>query len=782
MRENSMIQFRWFWLLLVGSNLLFAQILSDGIVVADSVDYPHAVYAGDIDGDGDKDVLYLGWTDGEIGWLENRGDFSFDKHLIVTGFLGARYAELLDIDRDNDMDFIAVARTSDQTAWWENDGEQNFTKHIIDDSRIGPATLSVADMDNDSDDDIVVGCWKTPDVLWYENTGNLNYTKHTLNSGVLSLLSYVEICDINADNLADVVAISCNDGEIVWFENMGSNVFDLHILESNLECGHTVRTADVDQDGDFDLLAAYYSQNLFLWWENDGLGNFQRHLLGSVTGRAIFLECVDFDDDGDNDVVGCTEFSENIYFYENDGEQNFILKIMDNNITGLTCIDLVDIDNDFDPEIIGAGSTGNSIVLWGNCSYSCSFGYSVYSGHAPLTVNFFDSTTSRFPVNQWGWDFDNDGTVDSHDQNPVWRYTEPGDYSIMFNVTIDSVTQNSYQSNVIHVFDGESALLFNGEDGMAVCMATPDLNLDSSFTLEAWIKPKGWGDSGTTGYGRIIDKDKIKFMIIGPGNSNLNDNCLTLQLAHEEETYSFHSSPENSIDLDEWQHVACVYTPGIIRLYINGVEQNLTSSVDDIQVIGNNLDNELIIGNNVSEFYTFDGIIDEVRVWNLGRTSPQIADNYSIYLNGDEVGLLAYWRMNEGSGSKILDYSVYSNDLNLNDVEWAQGALEYISDIGHPNSEIIPEIFSLKNAYPNPFNNQTVISYKIPVCSNIQLSIYNVLGQHIATLVNENQAAGHYRLRWNGKDSAGNTVSAGIYFICLQSNENIETKKVLFLK
>lgn len=782
MRDNSKRQLKWFWLLLVGGNSLFAQILSEGTIIADSIDYPHAVYAGDIDQDGDTDILFLGWTDGEIGWLENRGNYTFDKHVIVSGFSGARYAEIIDIDHDHDMDFIAVARTADQTAWWENDGRQNFTKHIIDDSRIGPATISVGDMDNDSDDDIIVGAWKTPDVLWYENDGNLNYTKHTLNSGALSRVSYVEICDINTDSLADVVAISCYNGELVWFENLGSNVFDLHILESNLECGHTVRAVDIDKDGDADLLAAYYSQNKFVWWENDGGGSFLRHLLGDVTGRAIFMECTDFDDDGDNDVLGCTEFSQNIYFYENDGEQNFTPHILANDITGLTCFDFADLDGDFDKEIIGAGCSENSIVIWENYSYLCRFGYSINSGHAPLTVNFYDSTTSRFPIEKWAWDFDNDGVVDSRCQNPVWQFTEPGDYSINLDVTIDSVIWNSSKSNVIHVFDGESALLFNGENGAVICQATPELKLDSSFTLEAWIKPKGWGDSGTTGYGRIIDKEKIKFMIVGPGNINLTDNCLLIQFKHVDETYSFHSSPESSITLDEWQHVACTYTPGVIRLYINSIEQALSSSVDSIQMLGNNCDNDLLIGNNISGIYTFDGIIDEVRVWNRERTGQQIAENFSIYLNGDEAGLLAYWRMNEGSGTEIVDYSIYSNVVSMIDVEWAPGALEYVSSVEEQIAPTVVKDFILDSPFPNPFNNQVQFRWKIFSECLVKISIYDLYGCHIKDILNDVYSPGDYSSTWNGRNFADLKVSAGVYILQLTNGNRAASRKIVLLK
>ena len=766
----------------ISSMTAFGQLLSTGIVIADSIDYPHAVYTHDIDGDSDADILYLGWTEGEVSWLENLGDNSFVRHVIETGFSGARYAQIIDLDSDGDSDVVGVARNLDQTVWWENNGSQIFTKHIIDGNRVGPATVSVADMDNDNDDDIVVGCWKTPDIYWYENDGRQSFIKHTLSSNVLTLVSYVEICDINVDGLPDVIAISCYEGELVWFENLGNAVFDIHVLESNLECGHTVRSADVDQDGDPDLLAAYYTQNRFVWWENVGSGNFERHLLGNVSGKAIFIESVDFDDDGDKDILGCVEFGHNIYFYENNGEQNFSPHVIDNDYTGLTSIDFVDLDGDYDPEIIGAGCTKNAIVIWENLVYSCDFGYSVHSGHAPLTVSFYDSTNSHSPIDQWAWDFDNNGTVDCHNQDPVWQYTQPGDYSVNLTATINSTTLNCFKSSVIHVFDGESSLLFNGEDGSVVCPATPEMNLDSNFTLEAWIKPKGWGDGGTTGYGRIIDKNTIRFMIIGPGNGNLNDNCLMIQLQAVDESYSFITTPVNSISLDEWQHTACVYASGEISLYINGVKQQLTSSTEVIPAIGDNSENDLIIGNDSYGYYTFDGMIDEVRVWNIERTGEDLIENNSIYLAGSETGLVGYWRMNEGSGTAVIDCSLNDNDGIGTGIDWYQGALEYFSSIEEQIAPTVVKDFILDSPFPNPFNNQVQFRWKIFSESLVKISIYDLYGCHIKDILNDVYSPGDYSSTWNGRNFADLKVSTGIYILQLTNGKRAASRKIVLLK
>ncbi len=88
-----------------------------------------------------------------------------------------------------------------------------------------------------------------------------------------------------------------------------------------------------------------------------------------------------------------------------------------------------------------------------------------------------------------------------------------------------------------------------------------------------------------------------------------------------------------------------------------------------------------------------------------------------------------------------------------------------------------PASFSLQQNYPNPFNPSTTISYSLPERADVTISIYNVLGQTIATLVSEEQEAGQHSILWN----AGNMAS-GIYFYDLRSVKFKEVKKLLLLK
>jgi hypothetical protein len=94
----------------------------------------------------------------------------------------------------------------------------------------------------------------------------------------------------------------------------------------------------------------------------------------------------------------------------------------------------------------------------------------------------------------------------------------------------------------------------------------------------------------------------------------------------------------------------------------------------------------------------------------------------------------------------------------------------------------LPEEFSLKQNYPNPFNPVTTIQFGLPQPANVRLTIVNILGQEVATLINNWCDMGYHQVRWAGVNDQGLPVSTGVYFSILTAGQQIQIRKMLLVK
>ena len=111
------------------------------------------------------------------------------------------------------------------------------------------------------------------------------------------------------------------------------------------------------------------------------------------------------------------------------------------------------------------------------------------------------------------------------------------------------------------------------------------------------------------------------------------------------------------------------------------------------------------------------------------------------------------------------------------DIDLANAATAVAED-----SAVKPTLFSLDPNYPNPFNPTTAIRFSLPQPGEAELSIYNLLGQRVATLVHGVQEAGVHTLAWDGRDEQGRELASGVYLYRLQAGAQVETRKLLLLR
>jgi hypothetical protein len=110
------------------------------------------------------------------------------------------------------------------------------------------------------------------------------------------------------------------------------------------------------------------------------------------------------------------------------------------------------------------------------------------------------------------------------------------------------------------------------------------------------------------------------------------------------------------------------------------------------------------------------------------------------------------------------------------------GVYRLVYDANQEHITGIPKTYQLSQNYPNPFNPETMIRYDLPDPGYVNITVYNILGQKVKTLVEEYQEAGHKSVNWDGKDGEGREVASGIYFYKIKATGFEKTKKMVLLK
>jgi hypothetical protein len=258
----------------------------------------------DIDRDGDLDIVVGNYTPGQevIIWFENvtgTGEGEWIQHPIGKGF--AHDLEVGDLDGDGDLDVVTCDKK--RVVLWEQVTTDSFQQHIILE-RKGEGT-GLADIDIDGDLDIVFGG------TWLENPGSLTKSQWVPHAIAKNWHpdTRVAVVDMNRDGRLDVaLSVSEGQGSLSWFESPNdpkTGAWIEHPVEKGtLEGTHSLRIADFDNDGDLDVLAAEMhtsKRKRVLIYRNEG-GTFKPALLARSGSHN--MKVGDIDNDGDPDIVG----------------------------------------------------------------------------------------------------------------------------------------------------------------------------------------------------------------------------------------------------------------------------------------------------------------------------------------------------------------------------------------------------------------------------------------------------------------------------------------------
>ena len=338
-----------------------------------------SVYAADVDGDGDTDVLGASAADSDIAWWENktihRSALFPIEHSIDADFDGATSVLAADINGDGDLDVLGAAFDADDIAWWENPGGTAttdgtpWTERPVDSDFDGARVVTAADMDGDGDLDVLGAAFEADDIAWWENTaGNgTAWTEHAVDSDFDGARS-VAAADIDGDGDLDILGAAFEADDIVWWENTAGNgtAWTEHTIDANFLEASSVSAGDIDGDGDLDVLGAGQSGLVLQRWVNsngDGTVWVPQAPTGGLSGFVLFP--ADLDADGDSDFLGAIQTTDpdSIAWLE---IPSFALNTIDGNFAGAVSVFAADLDGDGDLDALAAANVDDDITWWEN--------------------------------------------------------------------------------------------------------------------------------------------------------------------------------------------------------------------------------------------------------------------------------------------------------------------------------------------------------------------------------------------------------------------------------
>jgi hypothetical protein len=210
-----------------------------------------------------------------------------------------------------------------------------------------------------------------------------------------------------------------------------------------------------------------------------------------------------------------------------------------------------------------------------------------------------------------------------------------------------------------------------------------------------------------------------------------------------------------------------------IHLYGDGVNCKGTNYCGDINDDGwsdvllgdpnSGLVNGFFLGPNIGTSKIYDFVIEKP-----GIGGPPMG--YAGDVNGDGVDDFMFATYMEEGPFNIYPGVVYIySDTSL-------------SSVSNPELHLSLPSFSLYQNYPNPFNSSTIISFNLKESENVNLSVYNILGEKLMDLMNNRMNEGSYRILWDGKDFQGFELPSGMYILNLSSAEQRETKIITLIR
>lgn len=406
---------------------------------------------------------------------------------------------------------------------------------------------------------------------------------------------------------------------------------------------------------------------------------------------------------------------------------------------------------------------------------SANFSGSATSGNAPFTVNFSDQSTGS--PDSWSWDFGDGGT--STQPNPSHTFTVAGDFTIQLTVTNVCGSHTETKTNYIHVDPCIPPIAdFTGSP------TSGNAPLTVNFTDQSTGNPSSW--SWDFGDGSISTQQNPThiYNIAGDYTVTLtvSNNC-----GSDGETkmnyITVNASPSGNLALNKPTSASSTYGDHSASLATDGNNSTYwrSGSVSSNTIVWLQVD--LLAAYSVNH---------AIVSWNGKRHAERYelqystngVDFFSAYADNAGNGGIddftfpaqtaRYWRLyitqNNRSSEQVLEFELYASSSAVSKTR-TEG------EIADSASSELTELLEPLQSFPNPFNHSTLISYVVPEDGHVTLKIYNLAGQEVAILEDDDLEPGRHQSTFHASH-----LPSGIYFAILQTDNVRSVQRLLLMK
>ncbi len=363
-----------------------------------SFNAPAGIFSGDIDMDGDNDIVAGSGNNGISLWINQGGNpISWTKQTIDNNSGVCLSVSIADISKDGRPDIVAISTSRDQIIYYENEGGEPtiWSKNIIS-SFTDPHEIYVCDFDRDGYQDVfAAGMSETGEISWWHNDGGnpVQWTKQAISIHEPGARS-VHVGDIDGDGDMDVAGAIFATDEVTWWRNDGGTPvnFTKQVVDNSFDGSHRIQAADMDSDGDLDLVGTAYMGASITIWKNEGGSpvSWSKHIVDDELGGAVIGFAVDINSDGFMDILGTAQGTHTIAWYENKGlaEMSFKKRVLQDDFAGVWPAYACDLDGDLDIDLLAGGFNINEIRWYENKQVG-RFSSQIKVNDTPTKLGFF---------------------------------------------------------------------------------------------------------------------------------------------------------------------------------------------------------------------------------------------------------------------------------------------------------------------------------------------------------------------------------------------------------